>query len=481
MPTSHEQDEPKARKCAGTGRFPRVHLILAGVIALAVAALAVLFPSELVEAKKRSLSIQLPPGGETITPDITSQNTVSAAPENERRATDMATNVKIVSDSADSTSATINADDGDNWRPTILNNGDNLTTAFKRLGLNAQDVFQVANAEQEAAQLARLKPGETLAVAIDNNGQLEQVKYSRSRLEHYLYHRREGGAFVGEQLLFEPEVTQRFEQGQIENSLFLDASKAGLSEAKIMELANIFGWDIDFALDIRGGDKFSVLYEERYFEGEIIGEGAILAASFTNQGQTYEAVLFRDPNGESDYYTPQGKPMRKAFLRAPLDFTRISSNFNLRRKHPIDKRIKAHRGVDYAAPRGTPVYAAGNGKVIASGYHRANGNYVFIQHGQEYVTKYLHLHTRKVRRGQSVKQHQTIGTVGSTGYSTGPHLHYEFLVNGVHHNPRTVKLPEATPITKDLKQEFQLQTAPLLAQLKHMSATQLAMLSDDRP
>lgn len=478
MPTSHQDDAPKVQKGLATGCFPRAHLALAGAITLAVATLAVLLPSEPVEAKKRSLSIQLPPGGERIAPDIALQNPVSAPFEDEQRGTDATTDLKIVSDSADSVNVSTTADDEGNWRPTLLNSGDNLTTAFKRLGLNAQDVYQVANAQQEAAQLARLKPGETLAVAIDNNGQLAQVKYSRSRLEHYLY-RREGDAFVGEQLLFQPEVTHRFEQGQIENSLFLDASKAGLSEAKIMELAKIFGWDIDFALDIRGGDQFSVLYEERYFEGEVIGEGAILAASFTNQGQTYEAVLFRDPNGESDYYTPQGKPMRKAFLRAPLDFTRISSNFNLRRKHPIHKRIKAHRGVDYAAPRGTPVYAAGNGKVIASGYHRANGNYVFIQHGQEYVTKYLHLHTRQVRKGQSVKQHQTIGTVGSTGYSTGPHLHYEFLVNGVHRDPRTVKLPEATPITRDLKQQFQLQTAPLLAQLKQMSATQLAMLSDD--
>ena len=172
--------------------------------------------------------------------------------------------------------------------------------------------------------------------------------------------------------------------------------------------------------------------------------------------------------------------MRKAFLRTPLDIFRISSGFNLRRKHPIHKKIKAHRGVDYAAPRGTPVYAAGDGKVIATGYTKANGNYVFIQHGQTYVTKYLHLNNKKVRKGQTVRQRQLVGTVGSTGYATGPHLHYEFLVNGVHRNPRTVKLPQALPIAQTEKQAFTRRTAPVLAQLaEYQAATRLASTQGD--
>ena len=167
--------------------------------------------------------------------------------------------------------------------------------------------------------------------------------------------------------------------------------------------------------------------------------------------------------------------MRKTFLRTPLDIFRISSGFNLKRKHPIHKKIKAHRGVDYAAPRGTPVYAAGDGKVTATGYSKANGNYVFVQHGQTCVTKYLHLNNKKVRKGQTVRQRQLIGTVGSTGYATGPHLHYEFLVNGVHRNPRTVKLPQARPIAKAEKQAFARSTNPILAQLaEYQTATQLA-------
>lgn len=169
--------------------------------------------------------------------------------------------------------------------------------------------------------------------------------------------------------------------------------------------------------------------------------------------------------------------MRKAFLRAPLDIFRISSGFNLRRKHPIHKMIKAHRGVDYAAPRGTPVFSAGDGKVTATGYSKANGNYVFVQHGQTYVTKYLHLNKKKVRRGQTVKQRQVIGTVGSTGYATGPHLHYEFLVNGVHRNPRTVKLPQANPISATELAAFKLATTPVLTQLAQSGTTiELAQL-----
>ena len=247
-----------------------------------------------------------------------------------------------------------------------------------------------------------------------------------------------------------------------------------------MELANIFGWDIDFVFDIRPGDSFSLLFEDRYIDGEKLSSGNIIAASFTNRGKTYQAVRYQNSKGLSNYYTPEGLSMRKAFLRTPLDIFRISSGFNLRRKHPIHKKIKAHRGVDYAAPRGTPVYAAGDGKVIATGYTKANGNYVFIQHGQTYVTKYLHLNNKKVRKGQTVRQRQLVGTVGSTGYATGPHLHYEFLVNGVHRNPRTVKLPQALPIAQTEKQAFTRRTAPVLAQLaEYQAATRLASTQGD--
>jgi murein DD-endopeptidase MepM/ murein hydrolase activator NlpD len=213
----------------------------------------------------------------------------------------------------------------------------------------------------------------------------------------------------------------------------------------IMQLANIFGGVIDFVQDPRKGDTIRLVYEELYLDGEKYKDGAIVAASFSNRGTTYNAFRYTDSAGDVGYYNEDGVSMRKAFLLAPVDFSRISSNFNLRRLHPIYKTTRPHRGTDYAAPRGTPVFAAGDGRVIKAGYSRANGNYVFIQHGEQYVTRYLHLNKRKVKRGQRVSQSQVIGTVGSTGAATGPHLHYEFLMNGVHRNPRTIhkKLPKA--------------------------------------
>ncbi len=195
-------------------------------------------------------------------------------------------------------------------------------------------------------------------------------------------------------------------------------------------LANIFGGVIDFVQDPRKGDTIHLVYEDLYLDGKKYKDGDIIAASFTNQGKTFNAFRYTDANGDASYYNEQGVSMRKAFPVGAVDFTRISSNFNPRRLHPIYKTSRPHRGTDYAASRGTPVFAAGDGRVYKTGYSKANGNYVFIQHGEQYVTKYLHLHKRKVKKGQRVSQSQVIGTVGSTGAATGPHLHYEFLMNG---------------------------------------------------
>ena len=265
-------------------------------------------------------------------------------------------------------------------------------------------------------------------------------------------------------------------RGIITNSLFLAGKDAGLTDALVMELAGIFGWDIDFILDIREGDQFTVIYEEKYVEGEKIANGKILAAEFLNQGKSYKSVRYTDSLGNSEYYTPAGLSMRKAFLRAPVDFSYISSSFNPRRYHPILKRVKAHNGVDYRAPKGTPVKAAGDGKVIISAYSKYNGHHVFVQHGQKYVTKYLHFTKRKVRSGQKVKQGQIIGYVGATGLAEAPHLHYEFLVNGVHRNPRTIKLPDAQPINRKEKNAFIKQTkrfVKLLETQRQVYATEI--------
>ncbi len=350
------------------------------------------------------------------------------------------------------------------WHEQTIRNGDNLTTVFGREKLGAGDVHRVATSSPLAEKLARMMPGQKLAFGFDPDGELVELNYHISRLESYRFSKA-GNSYAARHIQLRPEVLRAYREGTIESSLFLAGEAAGLPHRVIMDLANIFGWDVDFALDIRAGDHFSLLFEEKFLDGEKISTGNILAASFTNRGETFRAVRYTDAKGHAHYYTPEGLSMRKAFLRAPLDFTRVSSGFNPKRLHPIFKTKRPHRGVDYAASRGTPVYAAGDGKVIQSGYTKANGNFVVIQHGQQYVTKYLHLHRKKVKRGQRVSQRQVIGTVGSTGYSTGPHLHYEFLVNGVHRNPRTVKLPQAKPIAESERANFNLTTAPLIALL----------------
>lgn len=363
------------------------------------------------------------------------------------------------------------------WKTQRVSSGDNLSTLFQRAGLSAQEVYLISRSEQ-GKSLRNLFPGEILRFAINSmTGDLVELQYEKSLLEIYTFTAQKN-EFLSKKVIRQPEIITSYRKGQIDQSLYLAGKKAQLPDKTVMELANIFGWDIDFVFDIRAGDSFSLLFEEQYIDGQHLGTGNILAASFTNRGKTYNAVRYTDSNGQVSYYTPEGLSMRKAFLRTPLDIFRISSGFNLRRKHPIHKKIKAHRGVDYAAPTGTPVYASGDGRVIEAGYSRANGNYVFIQHGQTYTTKYLHLSRKSVKTGQTVKQRQVIGKVGATGYATGPHLHYEFLVNGVHRNPRTVALPKANPISEAERERFTETVTALLDQLaENQQADKLAMQS----
>lgn len=272
------------------------------------------------------------------------------------------------------------------------------------------------------------------------------------------------------------EIRESFAHGIINTNFWNAGTASGLTDGQIIELANIFGWDIDFALDIRAGDSFHVIFEQKYVDGDYVGPGNILAAEFINQKDSFQAIQFTD----KEYYTPDGKSMRKAFLRAPVNFKYISSSFKRNRFHPVQKRWKAHRGIDYAAKTGTPVVAAGNGKVTQSTYNKYNGNYVFIQHGNGIETKYLHFSKRAVKKGQRVKQGQLIGNVGATGLAAGPHLHYEFLLNGVHRNPRTVKLPDAKPIDKKYKTEFSALAEERLQALASAKRAILSMTVDEK-
>ncbi|TDJ26355.1 MAG: peptidase M23 [Gammaproteobacteria bacterium] len=356
--------------------------------------------------------------------------------------------------------------------------GDNLANILKRQGIPAQELQRLLASKPFGSRLNGIFPGHNFVFSLTDDNTLIKLAYSPGPLE-LLEFKRVGTSFVGYEVTKEPERTTAYKHATIDHSLFVSSQRAGLDDAFTMRLAQIFQWDIDFVLEIRSGDEFYILFEELYLDDEFIGYGKILAAEFVNQGDSYRAVLYTDAQGEDDYYDPNGDSMRKAFLRAPVEFSRISSNFNLRRVHPLWKRTMPHRGIDYSAPSGTPILASGDGKVVRASRTKANGNYVVLQHGEQFVTKYLHLSKfgRGVRKGKKVKQGQIIGYVGATGWATGSHLHYEFLVNGVHQNPRTVKLPEALPIPKRELERFNKLSRPLFTLLSnYKQQIQLALV-----
>jgi murein DD-endopeptidase MepM/ murein hydrolase activator NlpD len=360
------------------------------------------------------------------------------------------------------------------WVAVKVRSGDSLARIFSRESLGARTLHDIMSLGGDTRILTRIHPGDTLEYQADSERGLLALRYRINPLSEVLVRRVDAG-FEVERLTYTPEAEVAHAIGTIDSSLFLSAQKAGLSDNLTMALAGIFGYDIDFALDIREGDSFSVIYEDRYLDGEFIGHGHILAAEFINQGRRYQAVRYTDASGTTDYYTPDGKSMRKAFLRSPVSFSRISSRFNLKRRHPVLNTIRAHRGVDYAAPTGTPIMATGAAKVVHVGTKGGYGRTVILQHGSHYSTLYAHLsrYAKGLRTGSRIQQGDVIGYIGSSGLATGPHLHYEFLVNGVHRNPLTVSLPDAEPIRAEYKTDFMTAARTLLAQLE--TRKQLAM------
>ncbi|MCF6301299.1 MAG: peptidoglycan DD-metalloendopeptidase family protein [Proteobacteria bacterium] len=354
----------------------------------------------------------------------------------------------------------------------IVQKGQNLSGIFTDLGLSQGLLLKIANLNADTKVLTKVFPKAKLLFKLSHDGEFRQLNYKYSDVDELIVHQ-DMGQLTSEVVHHPKQVQLVSSEGVITGSLFGAGKTAGLTDNMVMKLAHIFSWDIDFVLEIRAGDSFNLIYEEVYQNGEYLKDGKILAATFINQGESYEAVYFEktDSKGfvEGNYYAPDGRSMKKAFLRAPLNFSYISSSFNPRRMHPVQKRIKAHKGIDYSAPKGTPVYAAGSGRVTQASYNKYNGNYVFIKHPSGIVTKYLHFSKKAVKKGQRVKQGQTIGYVGSTGLSTASHLHYEFIYKGVHRNPRTVKLPKSKPLPKDLMVEFSNYAKPLLAQLNKNS------------
>lgn len=359
------------------------------------------------------------------------------------------------------------------WESVTIKSGDTLASIFSKKGISSTTTHKIATLNAQTRKLHSIQPGDEIKLLLDEQRQLRQMKYIPDITRTLLIQRKEDQAFTSQIINYQLDAYPVYREGVIDSSLFEAAANADIPEDVIMDLVAIFGWDIDFSLDIRSGDRFGIVYEELYKDDVKIRNGRILSAEFINDGKTYQAAYYTDPNGNSDYYAPDGKSMRKAFLRSPVKFSRISSRFSNNRWHPVLSKWRSHKGVDYAAARGTPIRASGDGKITFAGTKGGYGRLVVIRHGGRYTTAYGHLHryAKGTRSGKKVKQGQIIGYVGSSGLATGPHLHYEFRVNGVHRNPLTVKLPEAQPVNATYLDNFKEKTQVYLSMLRLMGRT----------
>lgn len=344
--------------------------------------------------------------------------------------------------------------------------GDTATAIFKDY-FTAAEIHELSRQCKPIFPLSRLSAGQSYRLCLSNNN-FERFEYDIDRDEQLIISR------VADEFSIEktpiPYTTETVRvRGKIESSLFEAVTGDGESDVLAMNLSDIFAWDIDFILDIRQGDSFQVLVEKRFRDGQPAGYGRILAAEFTNQGTTFQAFLYQDGDKQPSYYDVEGQSLRKAFLKAPLSFSRISSGFTMRRFHPITKTWKAHPAIDYAAPPGTPIKSVGDGVISKKGYTRGNGNYVKIRHNGSYETLYLHMKgfARGIAQGKRVAQGQTIGYVGSTGLATGPHLCFRMYKNGAPVNPQRIKAPSAKPVD-----------SANLADFKSVAGEFMAMLAD---
>ncbi|WNW12117.1 peptidoglycan DD-metalloendopeptidase family protein [Pseudomonas sp. DTU_2021_1001937_2_SI_NGA_ILE_001] len=465
--------------------YPKSHLLAASGIAALLSLALLVFPSSEVEAKRTNLSLDLemPVDQQAQNQDATKGSEAtsqdSASPFAQIDQPEDATEDTAATEGEQSQAAVaaVPAEKKDpNHREVLVARGDTLSTLFEKVGLPASSVHEVLASDKQAKQFSKLQDGQILQFELSQDGQLKKLHTKLNELESISLSKSSSG-YTFDREVSKPDTRNTYAHGVINSSLSLSAQRAGLSHSMTMAMAEIFGYDVDFAQDLRKGDEFDVVYEQKFVNGKTIGTGNILAARFTNRGKTYTAVRYVNKQGVANYYTAEGNSMRKAFIRTPVDFARISSVFSLGRKHPILNKIRAHKGVDYAAPRGTPIKATGDGKVLLAGRRGGYGNTVIIQHGDTYRTLYGHMQgfAKGVQTGSSVKQGQVIGYIGTTGLSTGPHLHYEFQVNGVHVDPLGQKLPMADPIAKAEKQRFMQVSQPLMARMDQEKATKLAM------
>lgn len=353
------------------------------------------------------------------------------------------------------------------WKVFTVRSRDNATRFFNRLGLNPKQLHEVLAFVKKKHLLNPLKPGQSLRVLIDTpQQQLKQLDYPLSTLDILTIKQTPQG-FTSTVVHRKPIIALKYAANTVHGSLSAAANKAGLPSNLATQLNSIFASDPSFAKSIHSGDKFCLLYEAFYLDGKKIGTGNILEAEVTTRAKVYRAVRYTNPKGVTNYYTPQGLSLQRAFIRNPVKYSHISSLFSFNRYHPLLHIARAHQGVDFAAPRGTPIKATADGKITFMGYKGSYGNAIMLHHGGAYSTLYGHMMSfaTGLRRGAFVHQNQVIGYVGSTGLASGPHLHYEFLVNGVHRDPLTVALPSSRPISPSYRAEFLSKARAMMAKL----------------
>ncbi len=363
------------------------------------------------------------------------------------------------------------------WQQERIQRKDSVASLLTRLKINSADKSRFLHDARNIKTMRRLVPGKTIHAQTTTTGELLALRYFSGGNQQLLVEKIDG-AFKENKSPFNLETQIQMKSGVIKSSLFAATDGANVPDSAAIQIAEIFASDIDFHRDLRREDSFKVVYESHYSNGEPTGTGRVLAVEFINKGKTYQAVYFEANDKERGYYTPDGKNLRRAFLRSPLKFSRISSGFTRSRYHPVLKKWRAHKGVDYAAPRGTPVRATANGTVATKTRQRGYGKLIILKHRGRYSTAYAHLSSfaKGLRRGKRINQGDIIGYVGSTGLATGPHLHYEFRINGVQRDPQRVVMPAAIPLSTKNVPAFNANTKPLMARLNMLRDTNLAFL-----
>ena len=367
-----------------------------------------------------------------------------------------------------------------NWMTETVRRGDTISHIFRRLGISIREALALVKLK-DAAVLEKITPGEEIHVTkltpMDGTTRerLEKLKYELNQFTTLLVRRKDDG-YVTDIVRREPEIHYRTSRATINSSLLGTARNAGIPFDVVYSFADILGWQVDFSRDLRKGDQFTVIFEELYLDGEKIGNGQVVATELVTMDRNLRAVRHVGDNGRVTYYAPDGEGIQGSFLRSPIKYARVTSSFSKRRLHPIQKIWKPHNGVDYGAPLNTPVHSTGDGVVIFVGSKNGYGRTVILRHGEQYQTLYAHLnrYRKGLRTGKRVEQGEVIGYVGKTGWATGPHLHYEFRVNGRHMDPLTVDLPKSDPIDQRYRDDFLREAAHWVAQLESADPIPLA-------